>query len=212
MNRYKKKEQIERIDSWIVALFLAESSVCMSLSAFISIPYISVVLITGLLLVVVVTHRGRLKYDSGCVAIYILFFVILLISILFNGIKNVQKYFLYFIVFGITSVILVSIKFSLELVFLDIIKSYFVVILIYFLKSRALFLGSSTYWSSQMGVAYAYVIPILFGFAYVYLNKKQFVEKSKIYIILAIFDIVASCYIMFFDCGTRGAMISIVIG
>lgn len=212
MDRYKTTNKIERTNSWIIALFLAESSVCMSLNAFVSIPYISVFLMIGLLLVVAITHNGRLRYDSYCLAIYVLFLFVLLISILFNGVKNVQEYCLYFIAFGITSLVLVSLKFSIELIFLDILKIYSIVILVYFLKFRVVFLGSSTYWSSQMGIAYAYVIPVLFGFSYIFLNKKYFSSNNKIYLILAVVNVVASCYIILFDCGTRGAFVSIVIG
>ena len=63
-----------------------------------------------------------------------------------------------------------------------------------------------------MGVAYSFVMPTLFCFSYLFFRRKAFSEASKYLSLLAIVELAASVYIITFDCGTRGAIISIVIG
>lgn len=200
------------INSWIVALFISESSICSSINAFIEIPYISVLFMLTLIAVVFITYRGRLAlYKTNCYFYFLILFL-LIISMVLNGYRYISDYLIYFLAFGTTSLVLVSLDIQCDLVILDVLKAYSIILIIYFLKVRTNFLYSREYWSSQMGIAYGYVIPVLFAFAYLFIIRKKDIKHKKRFNIIAILEIILSLFIILFDCGTRGALVSIILG
>lgn len=200
------------INSWIVALFISESNICNSINAFIEIPYISVLFMLGLIAVVFVTYQGKLALYKINFYFYFFILFLLFISMVLNGYKYISEYLIYFLAFGTTSLILVSLDIRCDLVILDVLKTYLIILVIYFFRVRSRFLYSSEYWSSQMGIAYGYVIPVLFAFAYLFIIRKEDFKHKKRYNVIAVLEIVLSLFIILFDCGTRGALVSIILG
>jgi hypothetical protein len=212
LNQIVTMDKCEKIDSWVVALFLAESSICSSINTFISIPFISVIIMFVLLLIVMVSHKGRIRYNTDCVYMYLGISAILGISILINGREYVQQYIFYFATFGLTALVFVTLKINYKLVFINMIWIYLIVLIVYFIQGRKQLLESDNYWTIQMGIAYAYVIPVFFSFTYIILKNRFFKHFGQVYLWLAIFEVIASCYIVLFDCGTRGAVLTIILG
>lgn len=208
----EKNERQKRLDSWIVAVFLAESNICTAINTFITIPYISVVLMLGLILTIVFSRGFKLSFNLKCAYMYLLIGGVLLVSMVFNGVNSIGKYLTYYFIFGFTALLIVSLKLDYKKVFLNIIKLYFVILLVYFIKQRESFLSSDKYWTLQMGIAYSMIIPFLFSFAFIIYNRKQFSEIKKFYFLIAVIEFVSSAYIILFDCATRGAIITLVIG
>ena len=208
----EKISKRERTDAWILALFLAESNVCSCIASFVLLPNMSVIFLGGLCLVLLVSHKGRISVDKKCCISFFAVTCLLIISTVKNGLSNTQEYIFYFVVFGGIALLLISNRVQYELVFLNILKLYIVIIAIYFIRQRKSFLSSQDYWSNQMGVAYGMVIPILFAFAFILFKKKLFFEYSKWYILAALLIIITGLYIILFDCGTRGAIVTCVLG
>lgn len=210
--KVKSESVFKNTDSWSAALFLSETSICTSINAFVSIPYISVIVMFVLLLSVLVIHKGVIRFDFKCVCFFLAAIISLLISAVLNGFSNIQEYFIYLIVFGTTSLLIAALDIDFQLVFLDTLKIYFFVIIIYFFKVRSMMQTSNDYWDIQMGIAYAYVAPFLFGIAFVLCYKRFFIEYSKMYYFIAWLEVAISVYIILFDCGTRGALVSAILG
>ncbi len=206
------RERTRISNTWIVALFIAESNICSTIHLFIPIPYISVFMMFFLVFLALSLNKLQIRIISSNWLLMGFVLLLLIISILLNGTTYTLDYFSYFFVFGITSIILASLSLDYKCLVVCLVKIYIIVIVFYFLVQRSIFLYSPDYWSDQMGMAYGMVIPVLFSFAYIVNAKKLYQEYKKSYTYLASAELILAFYIIMFDCGTRGAILSAIIG
>ena len=203
---------LEKVNSLVIALYISESSVCMVINAIVPIPYISFFLTLVLVFHVLILNRYKIVFSSKSFAFFLIALLLLFFSMIKNGIGVSKNYFQYLLLFGGTAVIFSDLQTSYKEIVVGVIKIHIVVLSVYFLVMRNTFLNSSDYWHSQMGIAYGMILPILFPIAFLIYYKYFFRDYSLLLIPISILEIGMASFVVLFDCGTRGAIVSIIIG
>lgn len=199
----------ERNNSILFACFISETLICSMAGQFLSIPNLSVI-VSALLLFCVFINNGKI---SGRIVPLLLtagtIIFLLMVSLLLNGTGSIVNYLANFLCFGMTSIILVSTNYNIGHVCKVLIKIYVFYLIFYLLFIRSVFLNGSTYWSEQMGRAYGFVPIIVFAFAML-LYRDIFHTTKSGKIVIFLMGALALVFLAF-DCGTRGALVSVVI-
>lgn len=180
------------------------------IGAVIDIPYISVWLMLVLLLFILANNRRfqRVSMRSATLS-YGIVLAILAVSILKNGMGNAGMYTIYFLVFGSAAFFLTIIPMDYGFVIRYSMGISAVYILAYFLLIRRGFLASEAYWSQQMGVAYAFVIPAVFSLAILQHGAVFGFGRKMRALAVAVFAVCV--FIIAIDCGTRGAIVALML-
>ena len=199
-------KEIKR-NSFLSALVVAETNVCVVINNFIEIPYISVVLMLVLILIFLLYNRRSMSFKPRVILSYFGLILFLVVSMFINGLDNVVSYLAYFLCFATGAMLCNSVKTDHSLILKSLLGVFSVYLTVYFLFVRDEFLKSDEYSFEQMGVAQANAFALVISIVY-YLYKKEFKETKKINL-LALGIMFASSYVVLFDCYTRGALVTI---
>lgn len=206
-----------KVNSLLVASVIAETNICAILSAFVTIPKVSVLLMGILFLIGVIINKNSLRIKSISIVGFLFFVLLLLVSIPFNGLKVPGERLLYLISFGFTAMVIVSTKYNNKLVIKYLAIIYAIHLLVYFLFLRDSFLDSNDYWSEQMGVAYGFVPAIIICTIFLlylrrFVKEKIFGKRRFIQVSFLVIVLLVSGYVVFIDCATRGAIVVTFVG
>lgn len=204
----REKSKKLKWNSWLTAAFLIETLLCKMASMFVHIPYISVLLMVCIVLILFFVNR-RLQINIKLVFVFGIITLLLLGSSILNGIEFVMNYLLHFVVFGITALFLTELDIDYKEVLIVLLKLSFLYVIMYFLFERSRFVSSEDYWSNQMGLAYGFLIPAVAGM--IGICKRGILQLNKQELILSWLCMISSIYVILVDCGTRGAIVCIVI-
>lgn len=197
-------------NSIAVSVYIYESIICQMIGGMINIPYISVLLMMGILIFILINNKKiNLTSVKSVMPVFFIIVCVLVISMMLNGIQNVGEYGVYFITFGITALILGVIQCDYYLIIVYSLRISVVYIIMYFTVLRYDLLNSNNYWSLQMGAAYAFLIPAVISLI-VIMHRGAF-NFLKRQIITAVIIFTMSSYIIMIDCGTRGAILALGI-
>lgn len=206
----KRISLTEKRNSIALCVFIFESLICQILSVFLVIPYISVVLMILLFVYIALTNKIYNSYNMKKILTLIGMILFLLGSSCFiNGAENISQEVIYFLVFGITAGLIMIVNCNYKLVWKYSLRVSIGYLIYYFLFFRSSFKESNLYWSQQMGVAYGVLILVVISMVFLFYNDVYYF--SKIEKILAFIVLVLGSYIIFFDCGTRGAMFAVIV-
>lgn len=198
-----------KINSILVAIFLAETNICAIISNIVPIDNIAVILMAAIIMFSILINRN-IKLKISFVMAFAAILLSLCISIILNGTLYTTNYLLHFILFGLTAMILLSHELNYQIIMIYISAIYLIYTISYFVFDRNSFLSSPNYWEMQMGIAYAFVPIILISVA-ILLYWDLFKER-KLFFWVIMFNLFLSIYVILFDCGTRGALITVVLG
>lgn len=197
-------------NSWLIALFLVETLLCKMVALIIPIPNISVIgMVIILLLFLFFNIRYGLKIKIFSLLVFGILLLILITSGLLNGFQYVGNYFAYFLAFGMTAMLLMTVEFDYKTTLVAVLKLSVLYIICYFAFERGSFVLSDNYWASQMGMAYGFLTPTVAGLTVV--MKKDVFRLNRLTQLLAWICLLAGIYVICIDCGTRGAMVSVAI-
>ncbi len=203
-----------KINSFLTASVITEGSICSISTVFVKIPMVSVLVMALLLLLTVSFNKKNLIITRKSVISFICFLFLLGISLFLNGVDEPGERLVYFLTFGTTAMFVVGAKQNTGLVLKYLLLIIAVDLIVYFLFKRDAFLSSTEFWSLQMGIAYGYVPAIVASI--IFLVNRSVFEKQKIlghhWIYQTIFFIlISSSYVVFIDCGTRGAFVVVFV-
>jgi len=199
-----------RRNSWLIAVFLVETLLCKILTLIIPIPNISVIgMVIILLLFLFFNVRYGLKIKTSSILVFGILLLILITSGLLNGFQYVGNYLAYFLVFGMTAMLLMTVEFDYKTTLVAVLRLSVLYIICYFAFERKNFVLSDHYWVSQMGMAYGFLTPTVAGLTAV--MKKDIFRLNRLTQLLAWICLLAGIYVICIDCGTRGAIVSIAI-
>lgn len=208
----KKREKVNKRlwkNSLLVAIFIFETLFCRIINIIISIPYISIWLMLILLFCMqLIDSKFRGLVLKKLILGYAIILIILGISVGINGINNVGNYLSYFLVFGTTGMLISALEVDYKRIIIYLLRFSVLYSLVYFVIERKSFISSENYWTDQMGMAYGVLIIAVTGMSALMFNdifKFSLVEK-----IMAWVSLIAGSFIIFFDCGTRGAMVTLI--
>lgn len=200
----------EKRNSWLAAAFLVETLLCKVITVFVPIPYISVIGMIGIMFVLLLLNQ---KFNTRIMGrqlmVFSIWIILLFSSCLLNGLKYVGTYLIYFLVFGMTAMLLTMVDLDFKTVLVAVLKLSLLYIVVYFVFERNSFMASENYWSNQMGLAYGLLTPAIAGM--VGLWKRQIFEFDRMEKMLSWICMIAGIYIICIDCGTRGAMVSVAL-
>lgn len=199
-----------KLNSLLFAMYIFETLICRMIDSVISIPYISVWLMLIILALTLVNNKRLSVSNLKSVSLwYAAINVILLISVAMNGWQYVGQYYIYFLVFGTTALLLAIVEVDFRAVMRDLLLLSMIYFLVYFLLERQNYLVSTDYWNVQMGLAYGFLIPVVVGM--ISLSHKSDFCFDKKDTLMAWICVAVGAFVIFFDCGTRGAMVSMLI-
>lgn len=197
-------------NSLLFAMYIFETLICRMIDSVISVPYISVWLMLIILVLTIINNKRlsvsnlkRLSLWYGAIN------GVLLISVAMNGWQYVGQYYIYFLVFGTTALLLAIVEVDFRVVMRDLLLLSMIYFLVYFLLERQRYLVSTDYWNVQMGLAYGFLIPVVVGMISLF-HKSDF-SFGKKDTLMAWICVAVGAFVIFFDCGTRGAMVSMLI-
>lgn len=206
----KKKEKANRIlckNSILVAVFIFETLFCRMINIIVPLPFISVWLMLILQIYMWLTDsKFRELALKRIVLGYTIIFTILGISAGINGINYVGNYLSYFLVFGTTGMLMAALEVDYKKIIVYLLRFSVLFLLTYFVIERKEFLNAENYWTDQMGMAYGVLIIVVTGMSAIMCNdifKFTLLEK-----LMAWVSAIAGSFIIFVDCGTRGAMVA----
>lgn len=202
-----------KYNSILHAVLIAESNVCVIINSIFNIPNISVTLMICTCLLAMTINGGRFFFKTRIKKYYFITLILLLFSILLNDIKYVSSQLLFFLTFGTTSMILISVDAKREKIQENIIRLYVIYFIVYFLYTRGNFLNSEDFALRQMGVAYSVVPAFMCSVIEIFRLKKNHNNKLKIInLSLSVLTLISSLFVILFDCFTRGAIFSVLLG
>lgn len=207
----------EKINSLLAAAVIAETNVCAITSAFVTIPMVSVLLMAAILASCLFINGKRIQLAPQSTIAFILFGILLVFSMLINGFEVAGERFLYFITFGFTAMMVVSVRQNPRLILKYLLYIYAVHLIVYFLFQRNAMLDAEDYWYVQMGIAYGFVPPVIISFIYLLYRKKLEEEgvlshRRLIQVTLLASIFIVSAYVFLIDCGTRGVIVVAFVG
>ena len=191
------------LNSLYLSIYLTSTCLSSIISSFISIPYISVLIICLLSIHVILNNKNLhiLKYDF-------LYFVILAMFISLSFFLNGGKafdYLLHYYVFGLSALLISNIEVDGNKVVMYIVLIYTLYCIVYFFKIQHVFIDDK---SNQMGLAYSCVPGVLVGYI-AYKHRNAF---NRTIVFLSLFVILCSAWIILFKTITRGAILAVIIG
>ena len=192
------------VNNWLIAIYLTVTCVASIINSFVPIPYVSVLCALVIFILTLMNNRCIRIYNQSLI-FYILFLILLIISVLLNGYAYLSNYFLFFIVFATTSLILSCIDFNIEQTISHILSIYTVYVVVYFLIIQHN--SDDNEAVAQMGLAYSLVPGFCVAMSSLIFFKQSFIKKINSYLIL-----LGSSYIILFKTITRGAIISALFG
>lgn len=195
-------ENKRKYNSIIFAMFFAETFICGIINSFVKIQNISVFVVCILILMSLLVQKFIVRYSEVDLFVIGIIFFLFIFSYVVNR-DYCTNYFLYFIVFGITSFYFMQIPIDLKYVFRVLHIIFFIYLITYFLQ-RGSYLNSSDYWEKQMGFSFgAYMIIVVEIVNYIFCkNERNF---------LPFIDGIAAAFILFIDSGTRGSIVALLI-
>lgn len=196
------------INSWLIALFVSLTCVASMINSFISIPYISALL--SLLILFMSIYVNTVKVSPNKFYVYVILFIILFVSNLLYDAELLSSYFLYYVTFATTSLVLSSTSYDATKILNNLSYIYILYLLIFLFRIQYSLIESDDYGSEQMGLAYSFVPPVLISSAYFIF--KPLCDRSRKLTIINILLLVGSLYIILFMTVTRGAILSLLIG
>ncbi len=202
----------EKLNNLLVSIFLCQSIICSIIDQFISIENISIVILMIIFVLGLMNNKSFKKSRiGGNLFVYTVFLSGIVISIFVNSGNYAFNYFLYFISFGTVALYISFFEVSQINIIKNIVYIYFFYDIFYFCFIRKDMLGSGLdYFTWQMGVAYASTI-VIYASVVILMYQDLFEIDKKLLFICCI-DILIAFYIILFDCRTRGAIFSLVVG
>lgn len=205
-----RNNRVIKWNSVITALAITEASVCeiMSLLLGIKSPF-AILGITIIVLTSIVNKKIFLRPPA--LASYAVLIIVLLLSLIFNG-KVVVNYLTTFAVFGLLSLIIVPLNFD----FVELLKTsaviYFLRSALYLFKQKDQLAALNIYQFDkvQMAIAFEFACAFIFQLTFLLCLKKY--GMSYRWLLLIIPNLVVSFIVVFLDCHTRGAIVTIFFG
>lgn len=206
-----------KINSLLAASVIAETNICAISSAFMTIPMVSVLLMGCILIAGFSLNKNALRISQTSIVAFGLFFLLLLLSIVLNGLKVPGERFLYLMTFGLSAMVIVNTRHDFRLVLKYLLYIYTAHLIVYFLLQREAFLTSDDFWTAQLGIAYGFVPATIISVILLFYRKRLVAEgvlvKRRFFQIgLYVALFLTSGYVFLIDCATRGAIVVVVVG
>ena len=201
----------------MAAFVIAETNICAISSAFVTIPMVSVLLMGCVMLAGFLFNKNNLRIKTPSIVAFGLFVLLLLFSMILNGLRVPGERFLYLMTFGLAAMVVASTNHNIKQVLRYLIFIYAIHLVVYFLFQRNSFLDSEDFWTAQMGIAYGFV-PATIICVIILLYRKEMVaegifgKRRIIHYVFFIIVFLASGYVFMIDCATRGAIVVAVVG
>ncbi len=203
-------EKTITVNSLLIAIVIAETNICSIITTFIAIPMISVILMGITICAILLENRGSLKIDRRVFVSFILICLLLIFSMLLNGIEVAGNRLLYFLTFGAGAMFAVNTRFDKVRVFSYLIYIYILHLIIYFLFQRSAILNSDDYGPIQLGLVYS-IIPGFNITLACLLFHNGFLSGKKLLLGLCPILFLGCVFVIFFDCYSRGALVTTII-
>ncbi len=178
---------------------------------------VSVLLMAAILVSCLFINGKGIQLSPQSTIAFVLFGVLLIFSMLLNGFEVAGERFLYFMTFGLTAMMVVSVRQNPRLILKYLLYIYAVHLIVYFLFQRNAMLDAEDYWYVQMGIAYGFVPPVIVCVIFlIFRNTYERARKGNKHrfrqVLLISIIFVASSYVFLIDCGTRGVIVVAIIG
>lgn len=197
------------VNSVILAIFMCLTGVVSVVNTVVYIPGISV-LIAVILLIVSIFINRVVHVNKINLLYYFIIILLFIISLAFFW-NTCLNYFLHFIFFGTTALILVSTKYDVKLVVNFSVLLNAIYVCAYFFNIKESYMMSSNWDEDQMGIAYSFLPGVLWPFV-LFVFPHLCLYKKIIYKIINSLVFLSCLYIILYDTMTRGAIISVLIG
>ena len=171
---------------------------------------ISVILMGITICALLLVNRELLKIDKRVIVSYIFICLLLVFSMLLNGLEVAGDRFLYYITFGTSAVLAINSRFDIVRVFHYLIYLYIIQLIVYLLFQRSAMLSSEEYGTLQIGLVYSLLPGLNIAFACI-LFHDEFLSGKKLLFGLSIVAFVGCLFVVLFDCYSRGGLLSTII-
>lgn len=197
------------LNSILLVFFMSLTCWASMISCFITIPNISALLsimVSGFALI----HNKNLCFNIKTINYFVLLFLLLFFSLVINNDNSNITYLSFYLVFGVTSIVLSNLKYDGNIVIKYSIYTYLIYICVFLTIIESKYSGIDTS-NVQMGWAYSFVPGILWSSSLL-LHPKLF-TKDKVGIkFISIIVFIGCSFVILFRTITRGAILASLIG
>lgn len=206
-----KLKNANDLNNWIVAAAIAEASVCEIIAAITGLSSNVFLALAIVLVVLTVVHNRMYKLNIKLWIIFVVLTLVFVFSGLLNGFESISDYFLRFSAFSVLALSIISLDIDYGKVVSNLTVIYLIRAITFFTLQRNSILALNVWAFDRVQMAYAFE----FGAAgvvvvTVFIYHKLF-HFSKMTMIIAAIDLIASIQVVLFDCHTRGAILIIGI-